>query len=108
MGDISMRMVIETTRENEISPRESKYIEKRKGPTTEFGETKDERSKLRKANPQVKIGTNLPTPQEIVGRMKPSIIICLNKIYVKVLSSVQINFNNNEKATISQRLLKVG
>lgn len=40
MGDISMGMVIETTRENEISPRESKYIEKRKGPTTEFRETK--------------------------------------------------------------------
>lgn len=40
MRDISVRMVIETTRENEISPRESKYIEKRRSPTTEFRETK--------------------------------------------------------------------
>lgn len=40
MGDISFWMLIETTRENEISPRESMYIEKRRGPTTEFRETK--------------------------------------------------------------------
>lgn len=51
MGDISMWMVIETTRENEISPRESKYIEKRGA----FQQNcKDERSKLKKTNPQMK------------------------------------------------------
>lgn len=36
MRDTSVWIVIETTRENEISPRESKYIEKRRSPTTEF------------------------------------------------------------------------
>lgn len=40
MGDISLWMVIETTGENEVSPRESKCTEKTKGPTTEFRETK--------------------------------------------------------------------
>lgn len=40
MGDISVWMVIEITRENEISPRESKYIEKRRAPTTDFREIK--------------------------------------------------------------------
>lgn len=33
-------MVIETTWENEISPRESKYIKKKRSPATEFRETK--------------------------------------------------------------------
>lgn len=52
-----MWMVIETTRENEISPRESKYIEKRRRSTTGFRNPKDERSKWRKTNPQVKMGS---------------------------------------------------
>lgn len=39
MGDTSMWMVIETTRENEISPREGKYMEERRGLTIEFRET---------------------------------------------------------------------
>lgn len=61
MGDISFWMLIETTRENEISPRESMYIEKRRGPTTEqqnLEKQKDERSELRKTNPPVKMGRN--------------------------------------------------
>lgn len=33
-------MVIETTRENGISPSGSKHIEKKKGPETEFRDTK--------------------------------------------------------------------
>lgn len=50
MGDISMWMVIEIIRENEIFFRESKYIEKRRCFIIGFRNFKDERFKWRKIN----------------------------------------------------------
>lgn len=94
-------MVIETTRENEILPGRASTLRREGALQQNIDKQNNERSKLRKTNPQVKIGSN---PKETGGRMRPPISICLKQIHVKVLSCVQINYSNNEKATMLQIL----